>query len=171
VSKGRSAVSIGDTVSKRDPNSLSGTVIGVLSLLLVLAVVLIVALARRPAGALNVPHGYGVIHVTESDYAIRAPSSLPTGRYEVVLVNDGSVPHELVMWATKRAANALPLGKDGDVDEESAVLDSVLDSGSSLQPGETRILFADLTAAGHYALVCNLPRHYRLGMHADLTAG
>jgi uncharacterized cupredoxin-like copper-binding protein len=47
----------------------------------------------------------------------------------------------------------------------------VLDSGSSLQPGETRILFADLTATGHYALVYNLPAHYRLGMHAHLTVG
>jgi len=156
-------------MSKRDANSLTGTIIGVLSLLLVVALVLIIAMARRPAGAFNVPKGYAVMHVTATDYAIQAPSSLPADKYEVVLVNHGSVPHELVMWSTQSSAAALPREKDGSVDEESAVLDSVMDSGSSLQPGETRVMFADLTAAGHYALVCNLPAHYRLGMHADLT--
>jgi uncharacterized cupredoxin-like copper-binding protein len=140
-----------------------------MSLLLVLSLVMIVALARRPAGALNVPKGYAVMHVTVNDYAVQAPSSVPVGKYEVVLVNRGSIPHELVVWSTKRPADALPRRHDGSVDEESPALESVLDSGSSLQPGETRVLFADLTAAGHYALVCNLPSHYRLGMHADLT--
>jgi uncharacterized cupredoxin-like copper-binding protein len=160
----------GETMSKRDPNSLTGTIIGVLGLLLVLAVVMIVALVHRPAGALNVPKGYASMHVTVTDYAIQAPSSVPAGKYEVVLVNHGTIPHELVMWNTKRPADALPRRADGSVDEESASLESVLDSGSSLQPGETRVLFADLTTAGHYALVCNLPSHYKLGMHADLTA-
>jgi uncharacterized cupredoxin-like copper-binding protein len=158
-------------MSKRDPNSLTGTVIGVMTLLLVLSVVFIVALVNRPAGALNVPKGYDVMHVTVDDYAVHAPTAVAPGKYVVVLVNHGSIPHELVMWQTKRPADALPRRKDGSVDEESAALEGVLDSGSSLAPGETRILFADLTATGHYALVCNLPAHYRLGMHADLTVG
>ena len=156
-------------MSKRDSNSLTGTIIGVLSLLLVIALVLIVAMARRPAGAFNVPKGYAVLHVTVTDYAIQAPTSLAADKYEVVLVNHGTVAHELVMWSTKSSAAALPREKDGSVNEESAALEGVLDSGSSLQPGETRVMFADLTAAGHYVLVCNLPDHYRLGMHADLT--
>jgi uncharacterized cupredoxin-like copper-binding protein len=164
-------VKIGDTESERDPNSLTATITGVLTLLLVLSVVFIVALVKHPAHALDIPKGYAVMHVTVDDYAIRAPSSMPTGKYVVVLVNHGTVPHELVMWQTKRPADALPRGKDGDVDEESASLEGVLDSGSSLQPGETRILFADLTNPGHYALVCNLPDHYRRGMHEDLTVG
>jgi uncharacterized cupredoxin-like copper-binding protein len=156
-------------MSKRDPSSLTGTIIGVMSVMLVVALILIVGLVRRPAGALNVPKGYALMHVTVTDYAISAPSSMPAGKYEVVLVNRGRIPHELVMWNTKLPAAALPRSKDGSVDEESSALDSVLDSGSSLQPGETRVLFADLTATGHYALVCNLPGHYRLGMHVDLT--
>jgi uncharacterized cupredoxin-like copper-binding protein len=73
------------------------------------------------------------------------------------------------MWSTKDSATALPVRKDGSVDEESDTLEGVLDSGSSLRPHETRILYADLTTAGHYVLVCNLPDHYRLGMRADLT--
>ena len=152
-----------------ESSSLVGTTFGVTLVLLGVAVAIIVALLMRPAGALNVPKGYAVVHVSETDYAIQAPSSLPRGNYEFVLANRGSVPHELVMWSTNAAAATLPLRKDGTVDEESSQLDSVLDSGSALAPGETRILYADLTAPGHYALVCNLPAHYRLGMHADLT--
>jgi len=156
-------------MSGLERSSLLKTIFVVLIMLVVLASALIVDLARRPAGALNVPKGYAVAQVTVTDYAIQAPASLPKGDYEFVLTNRGSVPHELVMWATKASASALPLRKDGSVDEESDLLDSVLDSGSSLVPGETRILFADLTEAGHYALVCNLPMHYRLGMRQDLN--
>jgi uncharacterized cupredoxin-like copper-binding protein len=156
-------------MSAVERNSLVKTIVAVLIMLVLVASALIVDLARRPAGALNVPKGYAVAHVTLTDYAIQAPVSLPKGDYEFVLTNRGSVPHELVMWATKAPASALPLRKDGSVDEESDQLDGVLDSGSSLAPGETRILFADLTEAGHYALVCNLPMHYRLGMHQDLA--
>ena len=156
-------------MSKRDPNSLVGTVIGVLTLLLVMCVVVIVALVNRPAGALNVPKGYQLVHITVTEYGIHAPAALPKGNYEVVLTNHGSIPHELVMWSTKSSATALPRRQDGSVDEESDTLESVLDSGSALGPRETRILYAELTSAGHYVLVCNLPAHYRLGMHADLT--
>jgi uncharacterized cupredoxin-like copper-binding protein len=156
-------------MSAVERNSVVKTIVVVLVMLVIVATALIVDLARRPAGALNIPRGYALAQVTVTDYAIQAPATLPKGDYEFVLTNRGSVPHELVMWATKAPAAALPLRKDGSVDEESDQLDSVLDSGSSLAPGETRILFADLTEVGHYALVCNLPMHYRLGMHHDLS--
>ena len=57
-------------MSKRDPNSLTGTIIVVMSVLLLLGVVFIVALVNRPAGALNVPKGYDLTHVTVDDYAM-----------------------------------------------------------------------------------------------------
>jgi uncharacterized cupredoxin-like copper-binding protein len=43
-----------------------------------------------------------------------------------------------------------------------------MDSGSSLAPGETRVLGANLDP-GTYVIVCNLPGHYRLGMHQTIT--
>jgi uncharacterized cupredoxin-like copper-binding protein len=153
---------------RADYNALKGTFLGVACTLLVVAGLIIGVLAGRPSNALAVPSGYRAIAVTLSDYRIAGPTSLAAGKYEFVVKNKGSVPHELVMFQTKDGANALPLRKDGSVDEESEALTGVVDSGSSLDPGETRILFADLTETGHYVMVCNLPTHYRLGMKLDL---
>ena len=143
--------------------------VGVLVLLLVMALAVIADLYTRPSGGLSIPRGSHAVDVVLRNYSIQAPASLPSGNYEFVVTNRGTVPHELVMWSTKDRAANLPLAKNGGVNEESSALDSVLDSGSALAPGESRILYADLTAPGHYALVCNLPTHYRLGMHTDLT--
>ena len=60
------------------------------------------------------------------------------------------------------------MGKNDRVNEDAPALNSVLDSGSSLRPGETRLLATTL-APGHYVLVCNLPGHFRAGMHVDVT--
>jgi uncharacterized cupredoxin-like copper-binding protein len=37
-----------------------------------------------------------------------------------------------------------------------------------MKPGAAKTLALNL-APGHYALVCNLPGHYKAGMYADLT--
>src|SRR5262249_42878444 len=115
--------------------------------------------------------GYRAVNVTLTDYAIAGPAALPTGNYEFVVTNRGSVPHELVMWATKAPAAGLPLRKDGDADEEADALEGALGAGGGPAPRERRVLYADLTTAGPYALVCNLPSHSRLGMHLDLAVG
>src|SRR5690242_492518 len=118
-------------MAKRDPNSLTGTVIWVLVAFLFMASLIIAGLLARPSGALDVPKGDHIAHVSLSEYAIRGPSSLPAGKYEFVISNHGGVPHELVIFATKNPGSALPLRKDGNVDEEADTLTSVLDSGSS----------------------------------------
>ncbi|HEX4490335.1 MAG TPA: sulfocyanin-like copper-binding protein [Acidimicrobiia bacterium] len=82
--------------------------------------------------------------------------------------NDASIGHEFVVFKTDLPADQLPLGKDGDVIEDSPELKDVVDSGSALKPGSSRALFAHLEA-GHYAVVCNLPGHYHDGMHLDLV--
>jgi uncharacterized cupredoxin-like copper-binding protein len=37
-----------------------------------------------------------------------------------------------------------------------------------VKAGQTKVLSITL-APGHYAVVCNLPGHYRMGMHQDFT--
>jgi uncharacterized cupredoxin-like copper-binding protein len=144
------------------------TLVGVLSALLVCAGILIGGLLARPTGGIAVPKGDHVVHITEADFKIGFPkTSLAAGKYVFVDKNEGPSEHEFVMWKTKDEAAELPL--DGkDVDEESDELEGVIDSGSALKPGETRLLTADLDP-GHYVVVCNLPGHYMDGMHVDIN--
>jgi len=149
--------------------SVAPTIITVMSLLLACAVATIVALETRPSGGLAVPAGSHVVHVDERDFGINIPEvTLPRGHYVFVDTNHGPSPHELVMWKTNLPSNHLPLRANRRVNEESPTLVSTLDSGSSLDPGETRLLTTTLEP-GHYVIVCNLPGHFAAGMHVDIT--
>jgi uncharacterized cupredoxin-like copper-binding protein len=106
--------------------------------------------------------------VTEVDYRIHMPVTLSAGTHRLRLVNAGAQPHELLVFRTPLRANALPVDENGKVIEESPRLQSVLDSGNSLNPHETQPLTVKLTP-GHYVAVCNLPAHYGRGMRLDLN--
>jgi hypothetical protein len=145
------------------------TVIGVLTVLLVCAVLIIAALAVRPSGGLTVPQGSHVLRVEERDFALHVPTTrLRAGTYVFVDTNHGPSAHELVMWRTSDAADRLPLLANHRVNEDSPQLSSVLDSGTSLDPGQTRLLSVTLSR-GHYVIACNLPGHFISGMHLDIT--
>jgi uncharacterized cupredoxin-like copper-binding protein len=145
--------------------ALMPTMLGVCVAMLACAGLLIVGLAVRPAGGLTVPKGSHVFHVTENEYGIQFPSGpIPSGNVVFIVTDKGTIPHELVVFQTKSATAPLPLRKNGEVDEESSQLSDVMDSGSALVPGETRILTATLDP-GTYVAVCNLPTHYQFGMH------
>ena len=89
--------------------------------------------------------------------------SVKAGEVTLEVHNDGQIPHELVVIKTNTDPANLPL--DGEeVDEEAAGAigevepfpgGAVKDGTFSLQPGT-------------YALICNIPGHYKQGMHAQL---
>jgi uncharacterized cupredoxin-like copper-binding protein len=146
----------------------TGSMMFVAATLFVVAVLLIVGLARRPVGGIAVPGGTHVVRVDERDFQISVSrTTLVAGHYVFVDTNHGPTAHELVMWKTTDTDTRLPFGKDR-INEASPDLESVLDSGTALRPGEARLLSATLSA-GHYLLVCNLPGHFRAGMHVDIT--
>jgi uncharacterized cupredoxin-like copper-binding protein len=149
--------------------SLMPTFLGVAVVMLVAATLLIIGLASRSTGGVKIPPGYNVVHVQEFTYGFRLPdTTLPAGNTLFVDDNQGSIPHEFVLFKTDALAAQLPLKPDKSVDEDSKVLEDDVDSGSDIPPGTTRLLAADL-APGHYALVCNLPGHYQFGMRVDIT--
>ncbi len=149
--------------------SLVPTFLGVTAALLVCAVLIIGGLVARPAGGLKLPTGYTVVRVDEFDYGFHIPAGpLPGGKLLFIDTNRGSIPHELVMFKTASTAAPLPMRKDGDLDEDSSKIESVVDSGSALAPGETRVLSANLEP-GSYLIVCNLPSHLKLGMHVAVS--
>jgi uncharacterized cupredoxin-like copper-binding protein len=149
--------------------SVAPTISVVLAVLLACATAIIIGLDERPSGSLTLPQGSHVLRVDERDFAIHLSQfTLPAGHYVFVDTNHGPSPHELVMWKTTLPADRLPLASNQRVMENSPTLGSVLDSGSSLDPGETRLLTTTLVP-GHYVIVCDLPGHYISGMHVDIT--
>ena len=98
------------------------------------------------------------------------PKSLRAGHHTFAYTNKGSIPHELLVFRTDLAGNALPVKADGSVDEESPLLHKVADSGNQTSPGRSESVPATKTLApGHYVAACNLPGHYQRGMWLDVT--
>jgi uncharacterized cupredoxin-like copper-binding protein len=149
--------------------SVAPTVITTLVILAALVVALGVGLLARHHANAQEFKGSEKIVVHERSFAITlSRTTVDDGRVGFDVHNDASIPHEFVVFKTDLPADQLPLGKDGDVIEDAPQLKDVIDSGSALKPGTSRALFGRLEA-GHYAVVCNLPGHYRDGMHIDLV--
>jgi Sulfocyanin (SoxE). len=160
-----------DTEHKPASANAALRVTAIVSLVLLVAVGIALGLgawARRHAED-AVFKGTEKIEVHESSFRIElSETTIRSGKVGFDVHNNASVPHEFVVFKTDLDADDLPLGKDGDVVEDSPELKDVADIGSSIGPGHSRALFATLTP-GHYAVVCNLPAHYHQGMHIDLT--
>jgi uncharacterized cupredoxin-like copper-binding protein len=100
---------------------------------------------------------------TLKEYSIAPqPSEVAAGRVAFKVHNAGSIKHEFVVLRTDKKASDLLKGNEAD---EAGNVGEI----GNLQPGQTKALSLNLKA-GHYALICNLPGHYKLGQHADLTA-
>jgi uncharacterized cupredoxin-like copper-binding protein len=116
-------------------------------------------------GAAAVPPPAAVAHasaVTLSEFNVAPkPTQVASGRVTFNVSNAGRVEHEFVVLKTSKPASDLL--KNGRADETGNVGEI-----GSVKPGQTKALNLDL-AAGHYALICNLPGHYAAGQYADLT--
>lgn len=73
--------------------------------------------------------------------------------------------HEFVVLKTDLAADQLPLDGEGNASEEAG---EVADEVEDIAIGQSTELKVNLQA-GHYVLLCNLPGHYKSGMHAEFT--
>jgi uncharacterized cupredoxin-like copper-binding protein len=136
------------------------TLLAVAGLIVATVIAVAIGLMVNPSTTVS------TLKATTVDYAIRMPSTLSPGTHTIHLTNLGSVGHEIVIFKTDKAANALPL-KGTDVNEEA--LQSVADSGDALAPGQAKSFSTADLAPGHYVAVCNLPGHYQAGMYLDLT--
>ena len=141
-----------------------GTLLAVGVLLVASAVAVVIAYALKGSGA-----PAGDVQASTVEYEVRMPTMLSAGKHTVGVTNDGTLAHEFVIFKTDLPADQLPLGADGDVDEDSPQLTNVADSGASIAPGASRSVTTAKLAPGHYVALCNLPGHYQLGMHLDVT--
>jgi uncharacterized cupredoxin-like copper-binding protein len=123
--------------------------------------------APAPTSTTTASSSPSSVAVSEHDFAISlATSSVPAGNVTLMIANSGPSSHELLAFRTSLADDQLPLGADGRINEDA--LPKVVDTNTDLAGGTQRKVTAILSP-GRYVLVCNLPGHYKLGMHTVLT--
>jgi uncharacterized cupredoxin-like copper-binding protein len=128
-------------------------------------VVVTAAVGATTAGALT--RGK-VIQTKLNEYnVLTAKQSAPAGKVTFVVKNIGKIVHEFVVVKTDKPAGNLLGGDHGPnrADESGSVGEI-----EELKPGETKRLTVTLKK-GHYALLCNLPGHYKAGQYIDFYVG
>ena len=83
----------------------------------------------------------------------------PAGKVRFVVTNIGTIKHEFVVIRTDKPAGNLLKGNEADETGAVGELDGV-------KAGNARVLVLTMKR-GHYALICNLPGHYKTGQFAD----
>ena len=132
----------------------------------VVALLLVPVLAACSGGSASA--NGTTITVTETSYKFDlSPSTAPAGSVTFHVINKApDVEHDFVVIQTDTPAAKLPVASSGLVDEAKA--GKVLGAVKGVPTGGSKDLTLNLTA-GHYALICDLPGHYQLGMYADFT--
>jgi len=114
------------------------------------------AAAAAPAAAVHASK------VTLREFTVAPdPANVSAGKTKFTVNNAGKAGHEFVVLRTDKPAGSLLKGNEAD---ETGNVGEIGD----LPPGSTKTLSLNLKK-GHYALICNLPGHYKAGQHADLT--
>ena len=101
--------------------------------------------------------------LTEFKIALSATSA-PAGSVTFNVTNDGSMVHEFVILKTDTLAKDLPLVDGLVVEDDFNPVGEVAETDA----GKSGTFSATL-AAGHYAIICNLPGHVAQGMVVDFT--
>ena len=172
---------------RRSVNSRTAAYFCALVVLTGLMTALVLVLANHPAGGRSKLAGgrdaYGGliptvgVELSEFNVAVSQFAAAPSGTIRFAVKNAGSIDHELIVLRTKRPFNELPVADAGDppvpVKTRADKVDETTNVGETgepdLKPGETRTFIIKNLPAGHYALVCNLAKHYGLGMRAAFT--
>jgi uncharacterized cupredoxin-like copper-binding protein len=108
-----------------------------------------------------------------------SPATAPAGDVTFVVKNAGTIDHEAVVLKTNVAYNKIPINNAGDppapvkagadkVSEDTNIGET---GDPNLKPGDTRTFTIKNMTPGDYAIVCNIAKHYGLGMRAPLTIG
>jgi uncharacterized cupredoxin-like copper-binding protein len=106
-----------------------------------------------------------------------APVTVAAGDVAFAVKNAGTIEHEMLVLKTDTAFDKLPVVDAGDppvsvktgadkVDEATSVGET---GDPNLKAGESRTFTVKKLVPGHYVLVCNIAKHYGLGMRAAFT--
>jgi len=101
-----------------------------------------------------------LVAVQVDEYSVfPATQGAPVGKVRFVVTNVGTIEHEFVVIKTVKPAGNLLKGNEANETGAVGELDGV-------KPGNARVLVLNLKR-GHYALLCNLPGHYKTGQFSD----
>lgn len=101
------------------------------------------------------------------------PQSVPAGQVSVRVVNNGTMPHEVVVMPLSAGQNPgqRPIGPKGEVGETGSLGEAAqtcgAGEGDGIAPGSMGWTTLTLNP-GRYELLCNIPGHYSSGMYAEL---
>ncbi|HEX9121738.1 MAG TPA: cupredoxin domain-containing protein [Actinomycetota bacterium] len=90
-------------------------------------------------------------------------TTVPAGPVTFTITNEGVKVHEFVILSTDVSAKDLEMNGD-EVNEDAY---TGVYEAEDIQPGDTTTLSVNLEP-GHYALICNIKGHFRMGMFGDL---
>jgi len=93
-----------------------------------------------------------------------SPASAAAGSITFVVKNTGTIEHEMVVLKTDTPFDALEVDAEGKVSEDTSIGEV-----AEFAAGTTKSVTLDVPA-GSYALVCNIAKHYGMGMRAAFTA-
>jgi uncharacterized cupredoxin-like copper-binding protein len=100
-----------------------------------------------------------------TEYKIQlSAASAPAGKVIFNVTNGGTIVHEFVILKTDVLAKDLPLTGES-VDEDAF---NAIGEVEETEAGGTGTFTATM-AAGHYAIICNIPGHVTQGMTTDFT--
>jgi uncharacterized cupredoxin-like copper-binding protein len=111
------------------------------------------------------------VPVKLSEYKVALPATtLTAGVKTLQIANGGTMQHELLVFHPSASIdpNNLPTDANGEINEDAPGINKISD-GDNIHPTGTQTRTVDLTQPGTYVFVCNLPGHYKLGMHTIVT--
>jgi uncharacterized cupredoxin-like copper-binding protein len=132
---------------------------------------LLIAIAGLALGACTSapPTGPTTVQVRVEDTNISAtPASVAAGEVSLAITNAGGTLHEVEVFTLPAGVDAASIPVDHFLAQTDSVGMEVIDEVEGILPNGSESLTVTLTA-GRYALICNLPGHYALGMHETLT--
>ena len=117
--------------------------------------------------------GATTVNVTLQEFSVIPESATaPAGAITFHVTNNGPADiHEIVVFKTELAPDALPTADDGSVDETGEGVE-LIDEIEDIPIGESQDLSVTLDA-GSYVLICNIVEgtevHYAMGMRTAFT--
>ena len=124
------------------------------------------ATSEPAATATNAPSSGTEVDVSLVEWGVELDSnSLSAGSYSFNVINDGSLPHELVIIKSDTPLSELE-AVGGFLDEEATGI--IIGEVENLGANAEEPLNVDLEA-GNYLFVCNIGGHFALGMATEVT--